>query len=156
MAKPNFQAFHEFVVEVETSTPGTFAKICGITGRQVNRTLNMEETEVPKDCDEESLGTEVLLTPGALVVTVSGTAKWAQQSHQVMMDWIYLKERKLCRVQHVNAAVGDTEYETGHAYMTSLNDSGEISGQNKMAIERSIELRFDGEPTRTAKPAPGP
>ncbi|MBD9372113.1 hypothetical protein IB238_05645 [Rhizobium sp. ARZ01] len=150
MAAPNFQRFHEFVVEVETDTPGTYAKICGITGRQVNRALALEEVPVPKDCDDESAGVEMLVETGALVVTVSGTAKWARQSHEMMMDWIYLKQRKSIRVAHVAAAAGDTEYETGFAYMTALNDSGEIQGEGKV-VTREIELRFDGEPTRTAK-----
>ena len=150
MAAPNYQRFHEFVVEVETDTPGTYAKICGITGRQVNRSLALEEISVPKDCDDEALGAETLVEPGSLVVTVSGTAKWARQSHGLMMDWIYLKQRKSCRVAHVNAAVGDTEYEAGYAYMTALNDSGEIEGENKI-VTRELELRFDGEPVRTAK-----
>ncbi|MDR6757839.1 hypothetical protein J2Y48_003136 [Mycoplana sp. BE70] len=153
MAAPNYQRFHEFVVEVETDTPGTYAKICGITGRQVNRSLALEEISVPKDCDDEAAGAETLVEPGPLVVTVSGTAKWARQSHGMMMDWIYLKQRKSVRVAHVAAGVGDTEYETGFAYMTSLNDSGELEGEGKI-VTREIELRFDGEPTCTAKAAP--
>lgn len=152
MARPNFQRFHEFVVEVETATPGTFAKMCGITGRTVSRELALDEIPVPKDCEDESAGTETLVEPGALVVTVSGTARWARQSHEMMMDWIYLKQRKMVRVGHVAAAAGDTEYETGYAYMTALNDSGEIEGENKI-VTREIELRFDGEPVRTAKAA---
>lgn len=152
MAKPVFQRFSEFVVEVETDTPGTYTKICGITGRQVNRSLNLEEVNVPKDCDDEAAGVETLVEAGALVVTVSGTAKWAQQSHQMMMDWIYLKQRKSVRVAHVKSAVGDTEYETGFAYMTTLNDSAEIEGEGKI-VTREIELRFDGEPTRTDQAA---
>lgn len=152
MAKPVYQRFHEFVVEVETSTPGTFAKICGITGRTVNRSLTLDEIKVPRDCEDESLGVETLVEPADLVVTVSGNARWARQSHELMMDWIYLKQRKSVRVAHVGAAVGDTEYETGYAYMTTLNDSGEIEGDNKI-VGRELELRFDGEPTRTAKAA---
>ncbi|TCR01065.1 phage tail tube protein [Neorhizobium sp. JUb45] len=152
MVKPNFQRFHEFVVEVETEVPGTWAKICGITGRQVNRALTLEEIPVPKDCEDEAAGTENLVEPGALVVTVGGTAKWARQSHGMMMDWIYFKQRKSVRVAHVAASVGDTEYETGFAYMTTLNDSGEMEGEGKI-VTREIELRFDGEPTRTAKAA---
>lgn len=153
MAAPNFQAFHEFVLEVAPTTPGVYVKLCGITGRSVNRSLNIQETEVPKDCGDESLGTEVRLSPGALAVGVDGTAKWARESHQVMMDWIYLKQRLPCRLRHANAAVGDTEFESGYAYMTTLNDSAEMSGANRMAMERTIALRFDGEPTRTARVA---
>lgn len=150
MAKPVTSAFHQFVLEVETETPGTFAKICGITGRTVNRSTTVEETEVPADCEDESLGTEIELTPRAATVGVSGTAVWARQSHEMMMDWWYTKARKNIRIAHVNAAVGDTEYETGPAYLTDLNDSAEI-GAGK--VTREIEIRFDGLPTRTAKAA---
>ncbi|MNV02918.1 Phage major tail protein 2 [compost metagenome] len=150
MAKPVTSAFHQFVLEVETATPGTYAKICGITGRTVNRSTTVEETEVPADCEDESLGTVIELTPRAATVGVSGTAVWAQQSHEMMMDWWYTKERKNIRIAHVNAAVGDTEYETGPAYLTDLNDAAEI-GAGK--VTREIEIRFDGLPTRTAKAA---
>lgn len=152
MAAPSLQQFHEFVVEIETNTPGTYAKICGITGRSVNRNVSIEEITVPRDCSDESLGVETKLSPGPLVVTINGTAKWAQQSHGTMMDWIYSKATKNVRVQHVNAAVGDTEYESGPAYCVQLNDNAEIEGTNKYTV-REIEIRFNGEPTRTAKSA---
>lgn len=151
MAKPVTSRFHEMVLEVETSTPGTYAKICGITGRTVTRTTNLSETEVPADCEDESLGAEIEVAPQSSSVTVSGTAVWARQSHEMMMDWWYLRERKNIRIAHLNVAVGDTEYETGPAYLATLNDSAEISGGK---VTREIEIRFDGLPTRTAKAAP--
>lgn len=152
MVAPVLQRFHEFVVEVETETPGTYAKICGITGRGVNRDLALEEVPVPKDCDDEALGAENIVEPGVLTVGISGTAKWAQQSHQMMMDWIYNKRLKSVRIHHAAAAVGDVEYETGLAYMTTLNDNAEIQGESKV-VTREVEIRFSGEPTLTVKAA---
>ncbi len=148
MAKPTTEKFHQMVLEVETDTPGTYAKICGITGRTVNRSLNVQETEVPGDCDDESVPSEIQIDPQALTVTVNGTAVWASQSHGMMMDWLYLKQRKNIRVGHLNAAVGDTEYESGPAYLVTVNDSAQKA---EGAVTREIEIRFDGTPTRTDK-----
>jgi hypothetical protein len=150
MAKPNTEKFHQMVLEVETDEPGTYAKICGINGRTVNRSLNVQETEVPGDCDDESVPSEVQIDPQALTVNVSGTAVWAAQSHGMMMDWIYLKQRKNIRVGHLNAEVGDTEYESGPAYLVTMNDSAQKTAG---AVTREIEIRFDGTPTRTDKAA---
>jgi hypothetical protein len=150
MAKPNTEKFHQMVLEVETDVPGTYAKICGINGRTVNRSLNVQETEVPGDCDDESVPSEVQIDPQALTVNVSGTAVWAAQSHGMMMDWIYLKQRKNIRVGHLNADVGDTEYESGPAYLVTMNDSAQKTAG---AVTREIEIRFDGTPTRTDKAA---
>ena len=150
MAKPVTEKFHQMVLEVETETPGTFAKICGITGRTVNRSMTVQETEVPGDCDDESIPSETFIDPQSIVVTVNGTAVWAQQSHQLIMDWFYLKQRKNIRVGHLNASVGDTEYETGPAYLVTVNDSAQ---KTEGAVTREIEIRFDGAPTRSDKAA---
>lgn len=150
MAAPNTEKFHQMVLEVETETPGTYAKICGINGRTVNRSLNVQETEVPGDCDDESVPSQVQIDPQALTVNVSGTAVWASQSHGMMMDWIYLKQRKNIRIGHLNASVGDTEYESGPAYLVTMNDSAQKTAG---AVTREIEIRFDGTPTRTDKAA---
>lgn len=150
MAKPVTEKFHQMVLEVETDTPGTFAKICGITGRTVNRSLTVQETEVPGDCDDESVPSVIEIDPQAIQVTVSGTAVWAQQSHEMIMDWFYQKQRKNIRVGHLNSAIGDTEYETGPAYLITVNDSAQKS---EGAVTREIEIRFDGAPTRSAKAA---
>jgi hypothetical protein len=93
---------------------------------------------------------EVQIDPQALTVNVSGTAVWAAQSHGMMMDWIYLKQRKNIRVGHLNADVGDTEYESGPAYLVTMNDSAQKTAG---AVTREIEIRFDGTPSRTDKAA---
>jgi len=67
-----------------------------------------------------------------------------------MMDWWYNGQVKNIRIQHVKAAVGDTEYETGPAYLVNLNNAVE-KGQK---VSADIEIQFDGVPTRTAKVAP--
>lgn len=149
MAKPVTSEFHQMVVEMETETPGTWTKICGINSRGINRTHNMTTTEVPGDCDDESLPAVVERSIQSSEVTITGSGVWARQSHEMMIDWWYSGVKKNIRVQHVNANVGDTEYETGMAFLTSLNNTVE-KGQ-KVSAEISIE--FDGLPARTPKAA---
>ncbi|PDT79955.1 phage tail tube protein [Sinorhizobium sp. BJ1] len=148
MAAPVTGAFQHLVVEIET-TPGSgvYSKICGITSRGVNRTSNLSTTEVPGDCDDESVPSKIEKAVQSQEVTISGSGTWARQSHEVMLDWWYGGQTLNIRVQHVNAAVGDTEYESGPAILSQLNHQVE-KGQK---IQAEIQVEFDGVPTRTAK-----
>ncbi|MHB2265037.1 phage tail tube protein [Aliihoeflea sp. PC F10.4] len=140
--------FHEMVLEVETATEGTFAKICGITSRGVNRTHNMQTSEVPP-CDDESKPAAVERNVQSSEVTVSGSGVYARQSKEMMMDWWYSGQTKNIRIAHLNAAVGDTEYETGPAFLVNLNNQAE-RGQK---VTAELEIQFDGIPIRTPKAA---
>ncbi|WP_411033360.1 phage tail tube protein [Shinella sp. BYT-45] len=80
-------------------------------------------------------------------VTISGSGSWARQSHETMLDWWYGGQTLNIRVHHVKAEVGDTEYESGPAYLVSINNQAERG--TKVTAEISIE--FDGIPTRTPK-----
>lgn len=137
--------FSQTAVEVETDTPGTYAIICGITTRGVDRTSNMNSNEVP-DCDDEDLPNEVQKDVQSQEVTISGSGLWSSQSHGTMMDWWYSGQSKNVRIHHVKAAVGDTEYETGPAYLTKLSNAV-TKGQRTTA---DVSIEFDGIPTRTA------
>lgn len=138
------EAFHEMIVEIETNTPGTWSKICGLTSRTASRTSNMSTSEVP-DCDDESLPASLERAVQSQEVTVSGTGVWAAQSHGVMMDWWYSGATKNIRIGHLKADPGDTEYETGPAYLVSLNNTAERGTK----VSAEIEIQFDGLPTRT-------
>jgi len=149
MARAGTANFHQMVLEVETAPgSGTYAKLCGMTSRGINRQHNMQTSEVP-DCDDESLPAAVERAVQSSEVTISGSGVWASQSHETMLDWWYDGQTKQIRVQHVNAAVGDTEYETGNAYLVSISNQAERG--TKVTAEIAIE--FDGIPTRTAKAA---
>lgn len=145
MARAVTENFHEMVLEVETETPGTYAKLCGLTSRTVNRTSNMQTSEIP-DCDDESLPAAVERAVQSQEVTISGTGTWAAQSHGTMMDWFYSGATKNIRIGHLKAEPGDTEYETGPAYLSTLNNTAERG--TKVTAEISVE--FDGLPTRSA------
>lgn len=144
MARAVTENFHEMVIEIETEVAGTWSKICGMTSNAVNRTSNMATTEVT-DCDDESLPAAVERAVQSQEVTLSGTGSWAQQNHGIMMDWWYSGATKNIRVGHLKAKAGETEYETGPAYLANLNHSRE-RGQK---VTAEIEIQFDGLPTRT-------
>lgn len=148
MARAITANFHEFVIEVETETPGTYAAICGFTSRGINRTSNMSTSEVP-DCDNESLPAAVERAVQSQEVVIPGSGVWAAQSHELMLDWWYSGATKNIRIRNIKAAVGDTEIESGPAYLVSINNQAERG--TKVTAEISIE--FDGLPTRTAKAA---
>lgn len=146
MARAITAKFEEMVLEMETTTPGTYVKICGITDVTVNRTANVDESEIP-DCDDESLPHAIELAVSSIDVTVSGTGVWAQTSHEALQDWFYSGATKNIRLRNTKASIGDTETESGPALLLSLNNS-RTKGQ-KIAAE--IEVRFSGVPTRVAK-----
>lgn len=139
--------FHQFVVEVETAPDsGQYRKICGITTRGTQRTANMANTEQPP-CDDEAAPNLVRRRVQSLDQTISGSGVWAAQSHEFMLQWWRSSQPKNVRLQHVNAAPGDTEYESGPAYLTQL--SGEVQrGQDMTA---TIAIEFDGLPSLTPK-----
>lgn len=148
MAKATTQRFDEMRLEVETDTPGTFARLCGMIDVTVTRKANMDTAEVP-DCDDESLPLSTEKEVRSIEVMISATGSWAQESHETLEAWFYTSAVKTVRIGNLKAAVGDTEYETGPAYLTQL-DNSRTKGK-KVTAEISIE--FDGTPTRTPKAA---
>lgn len=145
MVRAVTENFHEMVLEVET-TPGSgvFVKICGINSRTVNRTSNMSTSEIP-DCNDESLPSAVERAVQSQEVIIPATGIWAAQSHGMMMDWWYSGATKNIRVGHLKADPGDTEYETGPAYLVNLNNVAERGTK----VSAEFEIQFDGLPIRT-------
>lgn len=139
--------FHEMVLEVETETEGTFARICGLTSRGINRSHNMQTTESPP-CNDESAPAQVERAVQSSEVTINASGVWARQSHQMLLDWWYSGQTKNVRVHHVKAAPGDTEYETGAAYLVVYPNSVE---RGQKVATGDLDIQFDGLPTRTAK-----
>lgn len=147
MAKAGTAAFHQHVIEVEwTPDSGIYSKWCGLTSRGINRQHNMQVTPVP-DCDDESLPASNERQVESSDVTLSGNGVWAKQSHEGALDWWYGASTRNVRVRHVNAEVGDTEYESGPAFLSQLNNAVE-RGQK---VSAEIAIEFDGLPTRTPK-----
>lgn len=146
MAQATTQKYEELVLEISDDGGSTWTTICGLTDVEVTRTANIDTAEVP-DCDDESLPLSLEKQVRSIEFSVSATGVWAQESHGTMMDWFYSSAAKDCRIGNLNAAIGETEYETGTALLASLSNS-RTKGQK---VTASIELQFDGTPTRAAK-----
>jgi hypothetical protein len=147
MAKAITEKFEEMVLELEeTPASGTFTAICGLIDVSVTRSANIDSAEVP-DCADESLPLEVEKSVRSLEVSVSASGVWAQSSHEKLMAWYYSGQPIVVRIGHLNATVGETEYETGPALITGPNNA-RTKGQ-KVSAELTIE--FSGTPTLSVK-----
>lgn len=142
------EKFEEMILEVETITPGTYAKICGLTDVTISRTANMDTVEIP-DCDDESLPLSVERQVRNVEVSISATGVWAQSSQDMLKTWFYSGATKNIRLRDTKASVGDVETEAGPALLSNLTNS-RTKGQK---VTAEIEIMFSGTPTRTDKAA---
>lgn len=147
MVAPVTEKFEEMVLEISEDDGTTWARICGMVGVTVSRTMQFDTTEVPDDCDDESKPLRTERSPRSVDVSASGEGVWAAQSHGMLMDWFYSGATKLVRVGNLKAAVGDTQYEEGPAFLPTLNNA-RTKGQK---VTASIQIQFDGKPTRRVK-----
>ncbi len=146
MARPTTEKFSEFQILVgDGGSPETFAVVCGLTSKGIQRSANVNSVVVP-DCESEDAPAFEEKAVNSLSISVSGSGVWAAENHGTFMAWFYSGLPKNIRVRNVQADSGDTEYEEGPALLTQLNNSVE-RGQ-KVTAEISIE--FDGQPTRVA------
>lgn len=148
MALAVTEKFEEMVLELETDTPGTYAKICGLTDVTISRTANMDTVEIP-DCEDESLPLSVERQVRNIEVSISATGVWAQSSWGSLSDWFYSGTTRNIRLRNTKASVGDIETEAGAALLSNLTNS-RTKGQK---VTAEIEIMFDGTPTRTDKAA---
>ncbi|MDJ1463331.1 phage tail tube protein [Nitratireductor sp. GZWM139] len=143
--------FEQMILEIETTPEsGTYAALCGLTDVTINRTSNIDTTEVP-NCNDESLPLSIERAVRSQEVTISATGVWALQSHETIMGWWYGGSTLNIRLRNAkveaDGATGDTETEAGPALLVSLNNS-RTKGQK---VTAELEINFDGVPTRTAK-----
>lgn len=148
MAVATTAEFEEFVLEVSDNGT-TWTKLCGLIDVTFNRTSNLDTAEVP-DCADESLPLSLEKSVRSIEFSASATGVWAQESHQEMLDWFYNSTRKRARIGHLNAAVGDDEYESGFAYISNLSNSRRKGSK----VSAELELMFDGTPTRVDQTSP--
>lgn len=146
MAKPVTEKFEQMRLEVSDNGT-TWAMICGLVGVTISRAAQFDTTEVPADCDDESLPLRVERAIRTTEVSVSADGVWEQSAHETILDWFYSGTTKQIRLGHLNALVGNTEYEAGPAILSSYNNQ-RTKGQK---VTAAIELQFDGTPTRIAK-----
>ncbi|MBC7154492.1 MAG: hypothetical protein H5U19_07775 [Rhodobacteraceae bacterium] len=144
------EKYEEMVLEVDfanTLPVPVYARICGMKGISIKRTATLDTTEVP-DCDDESLPLNIERDIRSVDVTVSASGVWAQSSNGKLLDWFYSGAAIPARIGNLKAAVGDTEYEVGILLLTSISNE---RSDGKGRVTASIELEFDGTPSRTVK-----
>ena len=149
MAAPITEKFEKMVLEVETAVPGTYAIVCGLNDITISRSAEVDTTEVPADCTDESLPMRIEKSVRSTNVSVSASGVWTQQSNDMLLAWFYSGAGKNVRLKHEQAAIGDIHIEAGSALLTKL-DHSRSKGQ---LVTAEIELEFDGTPTRTDKAA---
>lgn len=148
MARANTAKYEEFLLEIDILEDGSFSTLCGLTDVTINRTSNIDTTEVP-DCDDESLPLAIERAVRSQEVSISATGVWALGSSGAMMDWWYSGGTKPTRLRNAKieteGATGDTSAETGPALLVTLNNS-RTKGQK---VTAEVEIQFDGVPART-------
>lgn len=148
MAAPVLEEFEEMVLEVEfdpDGSPGTYTKICGLIGVRINRSANVDTSETPADCDDESLPLSVTRSVRSIDVTASGTGFWARGSQGKLKTWFYSGAPLNARLVDVAAASGDIGTESGPCLLTQLNNAREKGQQ----VSADIELTFKSTPALT-------
>lgn len=152
MARAETAKFEQFVLEVETDpvgSPDVYTNICGLTDVEINRTSNIDTTEIP-DCDDESLPLSIERAVRSQEVTISASGVWALQSNERLLSWwrsgTTLNTRLRNSKVEADGVVGDTSAETGPAILVSINNS-RTKGQK---VTANVEIQFDGVPATTA------
>lgn len=145
MARAQTEKFEEMILDVEfTPGSGTFVPICGMVDVTINRTSNIDTSEIP-DCDDESLPMSIERQVRSQEVTVSATGSWAKTSQSLLKTWWRSGSTLNVRIRDTAAESGDIEIESGPALLASLNN-GRTKGTK---VTAEIEIQFDGVPDIT-------
>lgn len=145
MARAVTEKFEEMILDCEfTAGSGVYTPICGMNDVTINRTSNIDTSEVP-DCDDESLPMSLERQVRSQEVTVSATGVWAQSSQSLLKTWWRSGSTLNVRIRDTNAANGDIEIESGPAILASLNNSRTKGAK----VTAEIEIQFDGVPAVT-------
>lgn len=147
MARAQTAKYEEFILELETTPEsGTYDNICGLTDVTINRTSNVDTSEIP-DCDDESLPLSIERQVRSQEVTVSATGVWAATSHDQLMDWWRSGTTLNARIRNAyvetNGTSGEIYAEAGPALLVTLNNA-RTKGQK---VTAELEIQFDGVPT---------
>ncbi len=138
MAEPTTNSFADIILEVETSTPGTYAaRMCGITSKGLNLTASASTANVP-DCDNpEDPGWEKAgVTAKAAEMPLSGIA--AAEDEAFWNQWFDSGASKNIRYRKIGQG-----YRSGAAILTALGESVALGAEANL-VQRSITLKNAG------------
>jgi predicted secreted protein len=124
MALATTAKFNEMALHLETNTPGTYAAICGLVGVEFTFTNETGEAMIP-DCGNDALPMEIERETISTDWSASATGVWSAESHEVLLQWAITGAVKNVRFIYSKAAVGDVEFITGPAILTSLSHARE-------------------------------
>ncbi|MFC4731727.1 phage tail tube protein [Salipiger abyssi] len=146
MAKATTAKYEQMILEVEwTDGSDTYTNVCGLVDVTINRTSNIDTSEIP-DCTDESKPLSIERQVRSQEVTVSASGVWALSSHQNMLAWWRAGTTLNVRLRNAkvesDGATDDIYAESGPAILVSLNN-GRTKGQK---VSAEVEIQFDGVP----------
>ena len=144
MATATTGTFNQFKILIgDGATPTeVFTPICGLTSRGLTGSADVVTSEVP-DCTNEDLPSWQEKDVKSIGMSLSGSGMWAQESHELLLQWFLTGAKKNIKVQYANADTGDVEFLAGPAVITQLNNAAEKGGR----ISAEISLEFTAKPT---------
>lgn len=148
MAAPVTQTYDKLVVEFSDDGGTTWARNCVIEGATVTRTSNVEDAEIPADCNDETLPHNVFRSVRSISLSVSGTGHWTQGGYDSFLTKWHAGTKPLARIGNLGAASGEIEYEQFDAVIDSLGQARTVVGQ---PVTAEVSLSSAGPITTTTK-----
>lgn len=146
MAQATSSPFKDFILRVETDTPGTYAPICGLTSRGVTGSADVSTVEVP-DCADEGLPAWQEKDVKSIGASVKGAGMWTAESHDMLWDWFFSAAPKNCQLEWAKAPTGAQYRWQGPMVLTNIDNS--VARGERLAAD--ISLDFTQKPTITVK-----
>ena len=141
MAAAITYSFGYLLVQLETTTPGTYAAPCGFLSRALEISKSANETIIP-DCADDDAAAWVERDISSLSATISGEGVLDGTSFtSYWQPWAILATPKNAR-----CVLTGKGYWAGSFHLTKLN----ISGSRGERVQASVEMVSDGALTWTA------
>lgn len=144
MAKPTTIVGSNVYISLETDTPGTFARPCGLTSHTITFTKNTTDVTVP-DCDDLEAPAWIERGVESLEMSGSGNGVLAMEAEETWWDAFNSTESVNARIYLGAPATAGTVYYAGKVHITGYEPTGERGGK----AQATISFVSDGEMTRT-------
>lgn len=141
MAQPVTLAGRKFILQKETTTPGTYAAICGVKTKTFEMSRSTVDTTSQDCADADVLYTETDVGPAKYTMSGSGVA--AKTSLDDLLDWF--DGGSAANIKLVMTGTGWQTF-TGAALLTKFTLGSDIDG-GKVTFD--FETEMTGAVTRT-------
>lgn len=143
MAKPTTYAGSLVAIYLETTTPGTFARPCGLNNHTVSFTKNTREVQVP-DCDDPELPAWIERGVESLDFSASGSGILAAEAVDDWWDAFNTTDSINARVYiGANDDTTNGKYWAGKVHVTGF----EVTGERGDKAQANVSIVSDGELT---------